>query len=35
LVVLVGVFAGVWLLNLWGSRRLQLKIDELNRLLAS
>ena len=35
LVVMVAVFAGVWLLNLWGARRLQRKIDELNRLLAS
>jgi hypothetical protein len=35
LVVMVGVFAGVWLLNLWGARRLQHQIDELSRLLAS
>jgi glucan phosphoethanolaminetransferase (alkaline phosphatase superfamily) len=35
IVVMVGVFAGVWLLNLWGARRLQRQIDELNRLLAS
>jgi hypothetical protein len=34
-VVMVGVFTGVWLLNLWGARRLQRKIDELSRLLAS
>jgi hypothetical protein len=34
LVVMVAVFAGVWLLNLWGARRLQHKIDELKRLLA-
>jgi FtsH-binding integral membrane protein len=33
-VVMVGVFVGVWLLNLWGARRLQSKIDELSRLLA-
>jgi hypothetical protein len=32
---MVGVFGGVWLLNLWGARRLQHQIDELNRLLAS
>jgi hypothetical protein len=35
MVAMVGVFAGVWLLNLWGARRLQYKIDELNRVLAS
>lgn len=35
LVVMVGVFAGVWLLNLWGARRLQHQIDELSRLLAA
>jgi hypothetical protein len=34
-VAMVGVFAGVWLLNLWGARRLQHKIDELDRLLTS
>jgi hypothetical protein len=34
LVATVGVFAGVWLLNLWGARRLQHQIDELSRLLA-
>ena len=34
LVATVGVFAGVWLLNLWGARRLQHQIDELTRLLA-
>jgi hypothetical protein len=33
--VMIGVFGGVWLLNLWGARRLQHQIDELNRLLAS
>jgi hypothetical protein len=33
-VVMVAVFAGVWLLNLWGARRLQHQIDELSRLLA-
>jgi hypothetical protein len=32
-VVIVAVFAGVWLLNLWGARRLQHQINELNRLL--
>jgi drug/metabolite transporter (DMT)-like permease len=35
LVVMVGVFVGVWLLNLWGARKLQHQIDELSRLLAS
>jgi drug/metabolite transporter (DMT)-like permease len=34
-VVMVGVFAGVWLLNLWGARRLQKKIDELSRVISS
>jgi hypothetical protein len=34
LVVMIGVFAGVWLLNLWGARKLQRPIDELSRLLA-
>ncbi len=34
-VVMIAVFAGVWLLNLWGARRLQHKIDELSRLLVS
>jgi hypothetical protein len=33
-VATVGVFAGVWLLNLWGARKLQHRIDELSRLLA-
>jgi hypothetical protein len=33
--IMVGVFAGAWLLNLRGARRLQHQIDELNRLLAS
>jgi hypothetical protein len=33
LVVVVGVFVGVWLLNLWGARRLQRQIDELSSLL--
>lgn len=32
-VAMVGVFAAVWLLNSWGARKLQQKIDELNRLL--
>jgi hypothetical protein len=35
LVVMVGMFAGVWLLNLWVARRLQHQIDELSRLLAN
>jgi hypothetical protein len=35
IVAIVGVFAGVWLLNLWGARRLQHQIDELDRLLVS
>ena len=35
MVATVGVFAGVLILNVWGSRRLQLRIDELDRLLAS
>jgi hypothetical protein len=30
-----GVFAAVWLLNLWGARRLQHQIDKLNSLLVS
>ena len=34
-VVMVAVFAAVWLLNLWGARRLQHQIDELSSLLAS
>jgi hypothetical protein len=34
LVVMVTVFAGVWLFNLWGARKLQRPIDELSRLLA-
>ena len=34
LVVMIGVFAGVWLLNLWGARKLQRPIDELSSLLA-
>jgi len=33
LVVMVAVFVGVWLLNLWGARRLQRQIDELSSLL--
>ena len=35
MVATVGVFVGVWILNLRGSRRLQHKIDELSSLLAS
>jgi len=35
LVVMVGTFVGVWLLNLRGARRLQHQIDELSSLLAS
>jgi hypothetical protein len=35
LVVMVGTFVGVWLLNLWHARRLQHQIDELSSLLAS
>jgi hypothetical protein len=35
MVATVGVFVGVWILNLWGSRKLQHKIDELSSLLAS
>jgi hypothetical protein len=35
LVVMVGTFVGVCLLNLWGARRLQHQIDELSSLLAS
>jgi len=34
-VVVIGVFGGLWLLNLWGARKLQHQIDALNRLLAS
>jgi hypothetical protein len=34
LVVMIGVFVGVWQLNLWGARKLQRPIDELSRLLA-
>jgi hypothetical protein len=35
MVAVVGVFAGAWLLNLRGARRLQQQIDELDRLLVS
>jgi len=35
MVAMVGVFAGVLILNVGGSRRLQRKIHELDRLLAS
>jgi drug/metabolite transporter (DMT)-like permease len=34
-VLMVAVFAAIWLLNLWGARRLQHQIDELSSLLAS
>jgi hypothetical protein len=34
-VATVAVFAGVWLLNLWGARRLQHQIDALGRMLVN